>query len=98
MIAIGVQHEHEAQHWHAAFLAKATVSETDSRNLGELGGCLVCVVLHKKLPSRGPELIGDHSSIDSQGRTNDVGSLVRPNEHDGICNFFWSADAFVRNL
>jgi hypothetical protein len=98
MIAIGVQDEHEEQRWRAAFLAKATVSETDSPNLGELGGCVVRVVIHKKPPSRGPELIGDHSSIDSQGGTDDVGSLVRPNEQDGICNFFWSADAFVRNL
>jgi Domain of unknown function (DUF4410) len=31
-------------------------------------------------------------------RADDVGCLVRGNEHDGICNFFGSADALVRNL
>src|SRR5271165_255789 len=42
--------------------------------------------------------VGDHSSVDRQGCTDDVGCLVRANEHDGICNFFGSADALVRNL
>src|SRR6202049_38723 len=42
--------------------------------------------------------VGDHSSVDRQGCADDVGCLVRRNEHDGIGNFFWSADALVRNL
>jgi hypothetical protein len=42
--------------------------------------------------------VGDHSSVDRQGCTDDVGCLVRGNEHDGIGNFFGSADALVRNL
>jgi len=46
----------------------------------------------------GPELIRGHSSIDRHGCTDDVGSLVRGNECDGVCNFFGSADALVRNL
>jgi hypothetical protein len=41
---------------------------------------------------------GDHSSIDRQGRTDNVGRLVRANEHDGIGNFFGSANTLVRNL
>jgi hypothetical protein len=42
--------------------------------------------------------VGDHSSVDREGCADDVGCLVRGNEHDGICNFFGSADALVRNL
>ncbi len=42
--------------------------------------------------------VGAHSSVDRQGCTDDVGCLVRANEHDGIGNFFGSADALVRNL
>jgi hypothetical protein len=43
-------------------------------------------------------LARDHPSVDGQGCPDDVGSLLRANEHDGICNFFGSADALVRNL
>ena len=42
--------------------------------------------------------VGDHSSVDRQGCADDVGCLVRANEHDGARNFFGSADALVRNL
>src|ERR1700682_5099782 len=42
--------------------------------------------------------VGDHSSVDRQRCADDVGCLVRANEHDGICNFFGSADALVGNL
>jgi hypothetical protein len=44
------------------------------------------------------ELVRDHSSADRQGCLDDVRCLVRANEHDGVCNFFRSADALVRNL
>ena len=40
----------------------------------------------------------DHPSVDCQGCSDNVGSLVRTNEHDGIGNFFGSADTLVRNL
>src|SRR5260221_657908 len=40
--------------------------------------------------------VGAHSSVDRQGCTDDVGCLVRANEHDGIGNFFGSADPLVR--
>src|SRR5271163_4053154 len=40
----------------------------------------------------------DHASVHCQGRTDDVGSLVRTNEDDGIRNFFGGANAFVRDL
>jgi hypothetical protein len=42
--------------------------------------------------------VGDHSTVDRQGCADDVGCLVRANEHDGIGNFFGSADPLVRNL
>ena len=40
----------------------------------------------------------DHSSVDRQGRADDVGSLVRANKHDGIGNFFGGAHALGRNV
>jgi hypothetical protein len=40
----------------------------------------------------------DHPSVDCQGCSDNVGSLVRTNEQDGISNFFGSADTLVRNL
>src|ERR1700687_550530 len=36
--------------------------------------------------------------FDDQSLWSRIGCLVRGNEHDGICNFFGSADALVRNL
>src|SRR3984957_6559641 len=44
------------------------------------------------------ELACDHPSIDRQGCPDNVGSLVRTNEHDGICHFFGRSDPLVRNL
>src|SRR5260370_21321278 len=81
-------------------LAKRRYAKATACRLNELGRRgLVGVVTHKKAPSGGgPELVRGHSSVDRQGCTDDVGCLVRANEHDGICNFFGSADALVRNL
>ena len=45
-----------------------------------------------------PESARGHSSVDRQGRTDDVGSLVRANKHDGIGNFFGGAHALGRNV
>src|SRR5580693_3350129 len=36
-------------------------------------------------------------SIDSQGRADDVRSIVRTDEDDGICDFLRRADSLVRN-
>ena len=40
----------------------------------------------------------EYASVHGQRCANDVRSLIRTDEGDGICNFFGSADALIRNL
>src|ERR1700722_4039754 len=56
------------------------------------------LVSHRSKRTGCEGLVRDHPSINRQGCPDDVGSLVRANEHDGIGNFFGRADTLVRNL
>src|ERR1700722_3229270 len=62
-------------------------------------GAVRCVSLLIKDPARRrPGLVRNHSSVDRQGSTDDVGGFVRANEQDGVRNFLGSANALVGNL
>lgn len=50
------------------------------------------------LQATDPESASYHPSIDGEGRTDDIGSLVRSDEHDCVCNLVRSADAFGRSV
>jgi hypothetical protein len=80
--------------------AKAAVHETNTGRLSESGRRAPLGVFRHKRSALGtaPELVRNHSSVDRQGSTDDIGSLVRANEQDGICDLLGSADALVGNL